>query len=132
MLAQLLEKHGLGAKVASYRAASRGAVSSLDITGVAMICVSYLDIRGSPSHLRYLLQRLRLRAPGLPILVGLWPVDEEVLHDDKVRSNVGADFYATSLREAVDTCIAQAHSDGNTVTPFTGRNVTAPAKTGRR
>ncbi|SFK00129.1 Predicted PurR-regulated permease PerM [Bradyrhizobium sp. Gha] len=125
MLAQLLGKHGLGATATSYRAASRGAISSLDVAGVAMICVSYLDIRGNPSHLRYLLQRLRQRAPGLPILVGLWPADDEVLHDEKVRSSVGADFYVTSLREAVDTCIAEAKNDNNSVTPFAGRNVTA-------
>ena len=72
---------------------------------------------------------LRQRAPGIPILVGLWPADEEVLHNERVRSSVGADFYVTSLREAVDTCIAEAKNDSNSVTPFTGRNVTLPMKT---
>ncbi len=39
-----------------------------------MACISYLDISGSPAHLRYLMQRLRQRLPtGTPILVGLWP-----------------------------------------------------------
>ena len=53
MLAQLLEKHGLGGPVESYSASSRSGIETLDMTGVAMICVSYLDITGSPAHLRY-------------------------------------------------------------------------------
>jgi len=108
MLAQLLEKHGLGARVASYHEASREGINSLEATCVAMVCVSYLDIQGNPSHLRYLLQRLRRRFPGIPILVGLWPADEEVLKDQAVQMAVGADHYVSSLRAAVDACVAEA------------------------
>lgn len=112
MLAQLLRKHGLGARVTRYDAASRDAITSLDVTGVAMICVSYLDIRGKPSHLRYLLQRLRRRAPGRPILVGLWPPEDEVIKNRQVQSLIGADYYVTSLREAVTACVSQAQGSG--------------------
>ena len=108
MLAQLLDKHGLGARVSGFQAASRQAIASLDLNGVAMICISYLDIRGNPSHLRYLLQRLRARAPRLPILVGLWPADDEVLRSERLRTAVGADYFVSSLREAVDACVALA------------------------
>ena len=108
MLAQLLRKHGLGARVAPYRAASREGIRDLDITGVAMVCVSYLDITGNPSHLRYLLERLRRRAPGVPILVGLWPVGEKVLTDAAVGREVGADAYVSSLRDAVEACLRSA------------------------
>jgi predicted PurR-regulated permease PerM len=111
MLAQLLGKHGLGAKVSSYRTASRDGISSLDVSGVAMICVSYLDIRGNPSHLRYLLQRLRRRASGIPILVGLWPADDEVLRDKQVRAAIGADLYVASLHEAVEACLAETQKE---------------------
>jgi hypothetical protein len=117
MLAQLLEKHGLGAKVASYNAASRDAIASLDVTGTAMICISYLDIRGSPSHLRYLLQRLRRRMPGIPILVGLWPADDEVLQDKRLQTTVGADYYVTSLREAVNVCVTEAQKEQRPAAP---------------
>jgi hypothetical protein len=111
MLAQLLGKHGLGATVSSYQAASRDAIASLDVTGIAMICISYLDIRGNPSHLRYLLQRLRRRAPDIPILVDLWPENDEVLRDHQVRTDVGADHYVTSLREAVNACVIEAQRE---------------------
>ena len=72
MLQQLLEKHGIGARVSDYRAASREAIGMLDVNGVAMVCVSYLDIAGTPSHLRYLMRRLRQRLPQALILIGLW------------------------------------------------------------
>ena len=61
----------MAARVASYQAASREEIGGLDVTGIAMVCISYLDITGSPSHLRYLMQRLHRRLPGVPILVGL-------------------------------------------------------------
>ncbi|QGY01597.1 AI-2E family transporter [Methylobacterium mesophilicum SR1.6/6] len=108
MLAQLLRKHGLGARVTPYQSASREGIRELDLTGVAMVCVSYLDITGNPSHLRYLLERLKRRAPGIPVLVGLWPVGEKVLTDAALGREVGADAYVSSLREAVDACLAVA------------------------
>ncbi|SDN81841.1 Predicted PurR-regulated permease PerM [Methylobacterium phyllostachyos] len=108
MLAQLLRKHGLGAQVTPYQSASREGIRALDLSGVAMVCISYLDITGNPSHLRYLLERLKRRAPGIPILVGLWPVGEKVLTDAALGREVGADAYVSSLREAVDACLRVA------------------------
>ena len=108
MLAQLLGKHGLGARTMPHEAASREAVGNLDVSGVAMVCISYLDISGSPSHLRYLMQRLKRRLPGVPILVGLWPSEDEALSSDRVRAVIGADYYSTSLREAVNSCTEAA------------------------
>lgn len=113
MLAQLLRKHGLGARVAGYEAVSRERIRNLDVTGVAMVCISYLDITGNPAHLRYLLERLRRRAPGIPVLVGLWPVGEKVLSDAAVGREVGADAYVSSLREAVEACLRVASAEAN-------------------
>ncbi|MBL6457722.1 AI-2E family transporter [Belnapia sp. T6] len=109
MLAQLLQKHGLGAHVVPHEAVSRGRIDSFDTAGAAMVCISYLEISGSPAHLRYLLRRLRQRLPGAPILVGLWPAEEAVLTDQKVQHFLGADYYTTSLREAVTACLDAAH-----------------------
>lgn len=104
ILAQLLRKHGLGARVAPYRAASREAIASLDVSGIEMICISCLDTSGSLSHLRFLLQRLKRRLPHVPVLVGLWPEGDKALTDKAVSTALGADYYATSLREAVNAC----------------------------
>ena len=107
MLAQLLEKHGLAARVLPYEAASREGIRSLNASGATMVCVTYLEISGAPSHLRYLVQRLRRRLPGTPISVGLWGFGEEVLQVPRVRAIIGADHYSISLRDAVD-CSLQA------------------------
>jgi len=110
MLAQLLTKHGLGARVVPHEASSREQVSRLDTAGVAMVCISYLDISGSPAHLRYLLRRLKRRMPDVPLLVGLWPEGEAVLTDAAQARAVGADYYTASLHGAVTACLKAAAS----------------------
>jgi predicted PurR-regulated permease PerM len=109
MLAQLLGKHGLGARVVPHEAVSRSSIIGLDVTGVAMACIVYLEISGNPAHLRYLIRRLRQKLPEAPILVGLWPADDPVLADEKLRAAIGADCYVTSLREGVKCCLEAAH-----------------------
>jgi hypothetical protein len=109
MLAQLLDKHGLGARTVPHDASSREAIASLDVSDVTMICISYIDISGAPSHLRYLIRRLKRKLPNTPIVVGLWPSDDEVLKEERVRAIIGADYYATSLHEAVNFCVETAH-----------------------
>ena len=111
MLAQLLEKHGLGARLTPYEAASRERVEMLDVSGVAMVCISYLDIAGTPAHLRYLMQRLRRKLPkGTPILVGLWPSGDAALTSRIVQTEIGADYFTSSLRDTVDACLQVARN----------------------
>jgi predicted PurR-regulated permease PerM len=109
MLAQLLAKHGLGAHVLPHESASRAHVGEIVTEGVAMVCISYLELTGTPSHLRYLIRRLHEKLPGAPILVGLWPQGDVMLRDERQRTEMGADFYTSSLREAVECCLEAAH-----------------------
>ena len=111
LLAQLMRKHGLGAQVVRYEQASRGQIGALDVTDVAMVCVSYLEISGNPSHLRYLLARIKSRLPGRPILVGLWPAQDAVLSNEATRRTIGSDFYVSSLHEAVEACLSEARKE---------------------
>ncbi len=113
ILAQLVGKHGLGSRLVGYGDVSRERIDTLDVAGVAMACVSYLDISGSPSHLRYLMQRLRQRLPrGTPILVGLWPLEDSTLSDREVQRSIGADYFTSSLAEAVTDCVEAARKAG--------------------
>ena len=75
-----------------------------------MVCISYLEISGSPSGLHYLVRRLRARLPEAKILVGLWPTDGQDAEDDRIRHVVGADAYASNLKDAVDACVKAAHA----------------------
>ena len=52
MLAQLLEKRGVGARIEGTAALSMSNVVPTD--GVAMVCLSYLDTT-SPAHMRYMI-----------------------------------------------------------------------------
>jgi len=108
MLAQLLGMHDLGTRVASVDIASRQRLPTLDPAGVMMVCIIYLDISGSPSHLRYLLRRLRQRLPGIPVAVGLWPAEDRTMTDPQVQALVGADAHISKLKGAVETCLAAA------------------------
>jgi predicted PurR-regulated permease PerM len=114
MLCQLLSKHGIGARIAPYEAATRGNINLLETSEIAMVCVSYLDISGKHAHLRYLLQRLRQRMPTTPIVVGLWPSDDSAMPDRTMRTAIGADYYTRTLSEAVEICIrvAKASAQG--------------------
>ncbi len=104
MLAQLLGKHDLGARVATSAEASREHIAALDVAGVLAVAVVYLEVEGVPAHLRTLLRRLHDRLPGVPVVVALWqPASAASERPD-------ADFTAGTLREAVIRCrdIAEA------------------------
>nr|WP_294557168.1 AI-2E family transporter [uncultured Rhodopila sp.] len=111
MLSQLLHKNGLKARVLPHAAVARGRIGALETEGVAMVCLCYLDIGDAPSHLRYMVRRLRQRLPAARLLVGLWPAEQSVLTDDRLRAAMGADVYVGSLREAVEACLDAARSE---------------------
>ena len=122
MLVQLLGKHGLGGRLVGYAEVSREGIETCDVEGTAMACVSYLDISGSPAHLRYLMRRLRQRLPpGTPILVGLWPSGDAALRDGETKSTIGSDYYTSSLSEAVNACTDAVHKAA-------GRSSSAPQR----
>ncbi len=111
MLAQLLTAHGVGTRQASVDAASRQRLATFDASGVMIVCITYLEISGSPSHLRYLLRRVRQKMPGVPILVGLWPGEDRTMTDAQVQSLVGADVHVSTLKDAVAACLAAANGE---------------------
>ncbi|RZL84333.1 MAG: AI-2E family transporter [Sphingomonas sp.] len=110
MLAQLLGQRGVTVRRVPNAAVSRETIATLDVTGVDVIAVSYLEVTGSPAQLRYLVRRLRERAPTARIIVGLWPQGEAALSDAAIQRTLGADRYVGSLANAVAE-IAEPASD---------------------
>ncbi|HLZ01691.1 MAG TPA: AI-2E family transporter [Bradyrhizobium sp.] len=106
MLAQLLEKHGMGARVEPREALETVNIFRLDVTGVVMVCLSYLDA-SKPAVARYLVRRLRRKLPKALILVGFWGLKKDGVGKE-LQTSEGADLYATSLVEAVNLCIEVA------------------------
>ncbi|WP_246217254.1 hypothetical protein [Paraburkholderia panacisoli] len=66
----------------------------------------YLNINGIPSHLRYLLRRVRQCLPHALIVVGLWPTGDTHQWIEDLQSALSADRYATSVRDMVSACVA--------------------------
>ncbi|WP_267389741.1 AI-2E family transporter [Sphingomonas sp. GC_Shp_3] len=110
MLAQLLGQRGVEARRILNEATSRENIAMLDVAGIDVIAISYLEVTGSPAQLRYLVRRLRERAPTARIIVGLWPQGEAVLSDTAIQRTLGADRYVGSLADAV-TEIAKSTSN---------------------
>ncbi|EDT06256.1 protein of unknown function UPF0118 [Burkholderia ambifaria IOP40-10] len=105
ILVQLLGKHDLDCRVVNHDAASRIRIDGLDVTAVTTVCIFYLRINGIPSHLRYLLRRVRQRLPDALIVVGLWPAGDTDQWGKDLQSAIGADHYATSIRDMINACI---------------------------
>lgn len=114
MLVQLLKQRGCPSRTIPNSAASRDAIGGLDLDGVEVIALSYLEPWASPAHLRYLIKRLRQQAPRADIIVGLWPRREGVPDEAKLRTAIGADHHAGSLRDALSIILSAPHPvDGN-------------------
>jgi len=111
MLQQLLTKRGFGANRVPHEAGSRANIDRLDASGARMVCISYLEIGGSPSHLRYLVRRIRSRVGPVPILVGLWPEGEAALTDREIQRTLGADIYVGTLGAMVEACLDHAGAE---------------------
>jgi len=106
MLAQLLNQRGVVTRRIPHTFAGRETVAQLDLSAVKAITVSYLELADAPAHVRYLIRRLRQRAPHAALIVGLWPQGEAGGTDAQARKALGADRYVASLREGIDASLA--------------------------
>ncbi|CUU18014.1 transport protein CDS [Bradyrhizobium sp.] len=104
MLAQLSTTHGLAARVEGAEALSTTNVFRLDTTGVAIVCLVYLDANG-PAHMRYSVRRLRRKLPKATIILGCWVKEIDPAALELLREGAKADLVAASLGEAVKLCI---------------------------
>jgi predicted PurR-regulated permease PerM len=99
ILAQLVEREHVAARVRGPESLSISGVSRLDTNGVDALCIVYLG-RQSLAVVRYSVRRLRKRFPGVPIAVCLWgsvdlgPTIEAAQANETINS----------LREAVAFC----------------------------
>lgn len=128
MLAQLLSKHGLRARVEGVVALSAANVIRMDTTGVAIACVSVLD-SSSPAHMRYTIRRLRRKLPEAKIIAGCWLTEGDTV---ALATTVKADAITTTLRDTVKFCLDQARmidtQDLNTGSPVEQLALASPAR----
>lgn len=99
ILSQLFERCGVGVRTVPFNAMSFANYASLDLDGVRLVCLSYMN-SDSLAHARYLVRRIRRRTDAL-ILLGLWSLEpEEAAQRDLVKAT-RADFCVTTLAEAL-------------------------------
>ncbi len=108
LLGQILEKHGVQAKIEPPEMLTIGGVMHLAGTGAQIICLSYLDADVSPAGARYAVRRLRRRLPEAKILAGFWQGDTDKASD--LCAQTKADFCATRLVDAVTFCVQEAQA----------------------
>jgi predicted PurR-regulated permease PerM len=104
MMSHLCRVHGLSAQVKSADSLSTANIFSLDVSGVALVCLSYLS-SANPAHMRYAVRRLRRKVPRAKIMLAVWRGSDQA---DAALDSAKADVIAGSLREAVRICIDEA------------------------
>jgi hypothetical protein len=109
MLAQLLQKHGIGARVVPSEAVSVPNLFRLDVTDVQMAILCYLE-PGSFSNPCYLVRRLRRKLPKATIVAGFWTLKKNEIEERNAVTLTGADLVAVSLRQAVEQVVDAVHA----------------------
>ncbi len=104
MMSHLCRVHGLSAQVRGSDALSTANIFGLDVTGVALVCLSYLN-SANPAHMRYAVRRLRRKVPKARIVLAVWMSDDQAA---VIQELAKADAVAVTLRDAVRLCIDEA------------------------
>jgi predicted PurR-regulated permease PerM len=104
MIAQLLKRLGIGARVEHAEALSMSRITGWDTDGVALICLCYV---GNPSsaQIRYAVRRIRRRTSEMPTLIALLGNTTEAAHTE-FSDNEG--LVEHSLRGAVEKIFSLA------------------------
>lgn len=116
MLGQLSTAHGLAARVEAAGALSTANIFRLETTGVAIVCLIYMDA-GSPAHMRYSVRRLRRKLPKATIILGCWMKDMDPTALESLREGAKADLAAASLGGALKLCIEATGAEDHSLMP---------------
>ena len=105
MLAQIMEKHGIAARVLPAKALATTNLALLAEQKPALICLCYL--RGqNTAHMKYAMKRLRRRMPDVIIVLG-W-LSTASNPDPSLKGPQAADDVEMSLRGICRVCLAHA------------------------
>jgi hypothetical protein len=100
LLVDMLEKYGVGAQVISSDQASAAQIDAVDVTGVQVACLSYLE-PGTYKNARYQVRRLRKRIAGIPVMAVFWGLgDDHSRYLDSVEATE-CDVVTTGLKETI-------------------------------
>lgn len=108
ILAQLIEKQGVGVRAEQADALSISRIFGLDTKGVAIICLCYVE-SATTAQIRYAIRRLRRKAPEAFILVTLLGDGTVASGPDQLPGSANVEFVKT-LAEATNKIQTVANS----------------------
>jgi predicted PurR-regulated permease PerM len=108
MVAQLVERQGIGARAEQADALSMARIFSLDTKDVALVCLCYVE-NATPAQIRYAIRRLRRKAPSAFILVSLVGAADG-LDSDAVREFANVELVRQSLAKTVERILKEPFS----------------------
>jgi predicted PurR-regulated permease PerM/GAF domain-containing protein len=116
MLAQVLQENGTGARVLPPISVTEGALAQLDLTGVEVVCLSYLHPQPQV-FARYICRRLRRRAPHMKLMVCCWNAPPQGTHTEDLARQMSADAAILSLEVGINQVTAWvAHQQATSFT----------------
>ena len=104
MVAQLIEREGIGARVGQADALSISRIFSLDTKDVALVCLCYVEDATS-AQIRYALRRLRRKAPDAYILVTMLGAAANIEAREALQG-----FPNTGFVESLDETVAHVRT----------------------
>lgn len=118
LLAHVVEKRGLDARVLSASEVSPANLARLDCTGVQVVCISYLD-PGNYKNAHYLVRRLKKRMPQVHPIACFWQFAQNDSHYlDSVEAMEMNDV-VSSLTQAADRILVLARRANTQPVPNT-------------
>ncbi len=113
MLAALLREQNIATRVVTNADVSVTRIAELEVSNVALACLSYLD-QSSFTSARQIVRRLRGKLPPrTPIVVGFWTMRNEPVITSTALNEPGADTVAISLANGAEQILAAAHNEAN-------------------
>ena len=109
ILATFAEMHGVPARVERAEMLTASNIANLDLSGVALMCVSSVDTK-TPAHIHFAARRLRSRAPHTKLLLGLWSAKDDNAGAE-LKDAVGADEFARSFHQAAVIILREATTE---------------------
>ena len=116
LLVDMLAKYGVGAQVVTSDQTSAAQIDGLNVEGVCVTCVSYLE-PGTYKNARYQVRRLRKRMPEVPVVALFWGISgDHSRYLDGVEATE-SDVVTTGLKETVQHVLAFARRAANLPKP---------------
>ena len=107
LLLDMLARHGVSARVVSSDQTSAAQIEGLDVDGVKIVCVSYLE-PGTYKNARYQVRRLRKRLPDAPVLAIFWGLGaDHSRYLDGIEATE-CDAVTTGLKETIRHVVGYA------------------------